>query len=272
MEVKGYDEHINSQQRQASGAGRRGMTLSAGQPSQSQSSTGAHASVGQFFDQLSASYDAAILKGIPPYAELIGSVLGYCDMDSNRPWSILELGCGTGNLSLAIREMFPKSKLTLVDLSPEMLTQAAAKLKQAGTPEDHLTLVANGFMALDFQPQSFDLVISSMALHHLLDSEKPVLYQRIFNWLKPGGLFRCVDETLSLPAFAQAKNMTLWEAWARESGATTEDLQVWIDHAEQHDHYAPLAEHFRWLQAVGFSNVDCYWRKLMWTTFGALKP
>ena len=229
------------------------------------------ASVGQFFDQLSASYDAAILKGIPPYAELIGSVLGYCNMESNAPWSILELGCGTGNLSLSIREMFPQAQLTLVDLSPEMLTQAAAKLKQAGMPDGQFTLVPNGFMALAFEPGQFDLVISSMALHHLLDDEKPVLYERIYNWLKPNGIFRCVDETLSLPAHAQAKNMTLWEAWARESGATTEDLQVWIDHAERHDHYSPLAEHFRWMQQAGFIEVDCYWRKLMWTTFGAEK-
>ena len=127
-------------------------------------------------------------------------------------------------------------------------------------------------MSLDFQPGQFDWVVSSMAMHHVPDLEKPVLYARLFNWLKPGGLFRCVDETLALPEQSQNKNLQQWEAWARQQGATTEDLNVWIEHAEQHDHYAPLYKHFQWLSEAGFKQVDCYWRKLMWTAFGGQKP
>jgi tRNA (cmo5U34)-methyltransferase len=259
--LSGYDNHTN-------GIELRGADMAL-HASDSTDKIGEMGSVGHFFGQISAGYDEAILKGIPPYAELIGSVLGYCFMEPSTPWSILELGCGTGNLSLSLREMFPNAQLTLVDLSPDMLTQAMLKL---GSPDRQVDLVPGSFMALEFQPGQFDLVVSSMALHHLQDADKPEMYRRIFSWLKPGGLFRCADETLSLPAQAQERNMLRWEAWALESGATPDDLNVWITHAEQHDHYASLANHFEWLQEAGFKEVDCYWRKLMWTTFGARKP
>ncbi len=224
-------------------------------------------SVGDFFDQVSEQYDQSIEKAIPPYREMFQAILGYCFWDRAQSLSILELGCGTGNLSLYIREIFPKAQLTLVDLSGEMLEHAAQKLGSG-----HITLVNQGFMSLDFADNTFDLVVSSMALHHLLDSEKPELYTRIYRWLKPNGLFRCGDETLAVPAEAHALNLSQWESWARQCGATQADIDLWSEHAEKYDHYAPLASHFQWLAQSGFQEIECYWRKLMWTVFGGRKP
>jgi len=229
-------------------------------------------SVEHFFDRVSEDYDAAIAKAIPPYAEMMKSVLGYCFMDTQAPWSILELGCGTGNLSLFVRDSFPNAHLTLVDLSADMLAQAALKLNNSGLSAQQINPVQGGFMELAFEPGQFDLVVSSMALHHLLDEEKPEMYRRIYTWLKPGGLFRCADETMAVPALSHEKNIAEWEVWSRSLGSTTRDIELWTEHAIQHDHYSPLASHFQWLQAAGFSEVDCYWRKLMWTSFGARKP
>ncbi len=226
-------------------------------------------SVGDFFDRASADYDESIRKAIPPYQEMFEALLGYCFLSRSANLRILELGCGTGNLSVYLRELFPNARLTLVDLSPDMLKQAAVKL---GGENDQLALLQGGFMDIAFASEQFDLIVSSMALHHLLDAEKPVLYQRIFQWLKPGGLFRCADETLSLPAAIQDENMRRWEIWARQNGTTDADIRFWTEHAEQYDHYAPLALHFDWLSQSGFQHVDCYWRKLMWTVFGGNRP
>lgn len=234
----------------------------------SETSSRPGASVGEFFDNVSEQYDQSIQKAIPPYREMFQALLGYCFFQENTTLSILELGCGTGNLSLYIRELFPTSRLTLVDLSPEMLEHAAQKLKD---DRGEIQLVNGGFMDLNFPESTFDLVVSSMALHHLTDTEKPELYNRIFRWLKPEGLFRCGDETLALPAEAQEGNLSRWEVWARQNGATDEDIRLWSEHAEQYDHYAPLFKHFQWLAQSGFSDIDCYWRTLMWTVFGARK-
>lgn len=225
-------------------------------------------SVGEFFNQVSADYDESIRKAIPPYREMFEALLGYCFLNSGQALNILELGCGTGNLTVYLQELFPQARLTLVDLSSEMLAQAATKL---GGASERLFLVEGGFMDIEFEPARFDLVVSSMALHHLTDAEKPVLYQRVFGWLKPGGIFRCADETMAQPEQAHTENMKHWEVWARQNGATDTDIQLWSDHAEQYDHYAPLQAHFKWLEQSGFTEIDCYWRKLMWTVFGGTR-
>lgn len=235
----------------------------------SQSSQFYPISVGDFFDQVSQAYDDSIRKAIPPYVEMFDALLGYCFFTTDAPLHILELGCGTGNLSVLLKERFPQAQLTLVDLSADMLKQASDKLGGEGT---HIHLVQSGFMGLCLEPGQFDMVISSVALHHLNDQEKPVLYARMFEWLKPGGLFRCADETLNVPRAIQDENMARWEVWARQNGAQDQDITLWTEHAAQYDHYAPLSDHFKWLAKSGFINVDCYWRKLMWTVFGCAKP
>lgn len=237
--------------------------------------------VGSFFDQVSAEYDDSIRKAIPPYQEMFEALIGYCtplpaSEQRQPPLRILELGCGTGNFSLLLRAQFPQAELVLVDLSQDMLKQAEHKLQHLKTTPEAavgpMQFLSSGFMDLEFEPSQFDLVISSMALHHLLDEEKTVLYQRIFSWLKPNGLFRCADEALAVPALIHERQMSQWEVMSRASGATDSDIALWSQHAEQYDHYASLADHFRWLQASGFEWVDCYWRKLMWSVFGAQKP
>jgi tRNA (cmo5U34)-methyltransferase len=226
-------------------------------------------SVGAFFDQVSDDYDESIRKAIPPYRDMLQALLGYCFLAPEKPLRILELGCGTGNLSILLQALFPSAHLTLVDLSSDMLKLAAPKL---GGETERLQLLQAGFMDVNFGDEAFDLVISSMALHHLKDNEKPVLYHRIFQWLQPGGLFRCADETLGVPESVHLENIRLWELQAKQNGATEADILLWSDHAQQYDHYASLGAHFQWLAASGFQDIDAYWRNLMWTVFGASKP
>lgn len=226
--------------------------------------------LGAFFGSISGEYDVSIFRGCPPYLEMLEALIQYVFLKSEAPLNILELGCGTGNLSRILVEQFPQGELTVVDLSEEMLAQTKSKLQKLGRS---VHTVANGFMEVTFPENHFDLVVSSLALHHVLDEDKPALYGQIFKWLKPGGKFRCADQCLALPAEqAHVLNFQRWEAWATQTGATAEELSMWKDHSSQYDHYASLGDHLLWLNQAGFAQVDCYWRKLFWTVFGAEKP
>jgi tRNA (cmo5U34)-methyltransferase len=236
---------------------------------------GVQESVEQFFNSLSGSYDERIFKGVPPYKEMITQLFTYLFFKDAPPNSILELGCGTGLLSECLRQQFPHATLTLVDLSAEMLTRTQERFQKADNMLFTGTVhyVQSDFVALELPQNSFDLVVSSLALHHVLDEGKPGVYQSIYHWLKPGGSFRCADQCLAVPTpLAHLKNISLWEAWARQSGSSDEDITLWAEHSQKFDHYAPLANHFEWLANAGFTHVDCYWKKLFWTVFGAEKP
>lgn len=237
--------------------------------------SGPSINVGEFFSGISAGYDESIIRGCPPYAEMMEELLLHLFLDTEAPLNIVELGCGTGNLSRLIAARFPNASLTLVDLSPEMLKLASEKLKkELQTPSaQNLKTLESDFNKLNLANGSVDLFVSSIALHHLLDPDKAALYKKLFTWLKSGGKFRCADECLSLPAdVAGEQNFHRWIAWATEKGASKEELDMWYQHALDYDHYAPIHHHLKWLETAGFTNIDCYWRKIFWTVFGADRP
>jgi tRNA (cmo5U34)-methyltransferase len=215
----------------------------------------------RFFDELSPDYDRGILSAVPVYSELLQALITYVLVEN--PVSILELGCGTGNVTRLLRQRYPQAAITVVDLSAEMLAATAAK---AGPVHP----VQSDFMT--FSPDApVNLVVSSLALHHLESGQKALLYARIRPWLAPGGQFLCADAVMTRPeATAHGIDRAQWMTWATAQGATPADLDAWQAHAAQYDHYDSLFDHFTWLQAAGFSNVDCYWKKAHWGVFGAL--
>jgi tRNA (cmo5U34)-methyltransferase len=228
------------------------------------------ASVRSFFDELSSEYDASIQRLIPQYQEIFETLVTYSFLDRQAPLRVLELGCGSGNLSLFIAHLFPNARLTLVDLSPEMLVQAKAKLS---AHLNRVTFQQANFLEVDLPENGFDWTVSSFALHHLPDPEKQVVYKHIHQWLQPGGILRIADGTAILPAeHGKPYLHTTWMAAAKEAGASDEECKLWMEHTQQYDHFASLHHHFQWLHDTGFSEVDCYWKKLHLAVFGAQKP
>lgn len=77
--------------------------------------------------------------------------------------AILDVGCGTGALLESVAARAPGTRRVGVDLSPAMLAVAHRKLG------DRASLVAAEAGHLPFPDQSFDLVLSSSALHYWPD-------------------------------------------------------------------------------------------------------
>lgn len=222
-----------------------------------------------FFSRISGDYDAAIMRAIAPYCDILQALLDTLPFASDAPLRIVDLGCGTGNLSRLLAEAFPRATFTLVDLSPEMLDATARKL-QHDNPSVPLTLLNDDFTRLSLPEASQDLIVSSFALHHIpLAAQKQALYAAIRGWLAPGGLFRCADGCLGVPHHVYETHTRHWTAMARAKGATQAEIDLWLQHERDFDHFEPLASHLAWLTAAGFADVDCYWRKHLWAVFGA---
>jgi tRNA (cmo5U34)-methyltransferase len=125
---------------------------------------------------------------------------------------------------------------------------------------------------LDFAPGSFDLVVSSLAMHHLDDSRKRALCGSSARWLRPGGWFVLCDRF-----HTDAPHLTdLYRRLRREHafarGATEEEWQQWTRHEVEHDLPCRLAGPLAWLRDAGFGTVDCVWRRYAWATILAGTP
>jgi SAM-dependent methyltransferase len=94
---------------------------------------------------------------------------------------VLDLGCGLGYFAREARARGAK-QVVGVDLSELMLEEARRRTDDAG-----IVYIRESLEAFAVEPASFDLVVSSLALHYLADYAG--LVRRVATWLEPGGRF-----------------------------------------------------------------------------------
>jgi len=92
-------------------------------------------SVKRHFEEEAQEFDDTILKLIPHYREMIDGMVRALPFPADSRISVIDLGCGTGTISKAVKEVFPNAEITCLDLAGNMIKMA--KLKLAGFADIH---------------------------------------------------------------------------------------------------------------------------------------
>ena len=104
---------------------------------------------------------------------------------------VLDVGCGTGSLAIvAKRRLGDTGEVHGIDAAPEMIAQATRKAAKAGL---RIAFQAGRAEALPFPDAHFDVVFSTLMLHHLPPPVRQSLGEEIQRVLKPGGRVIAVD-------------------------------------------------------------------------------
>lgn len=114
--------------------------------------------------------------------EMIAAAAKRVTPDATR---LLDLGCGAGNFSLKMSQVFPLREVTLVDLSANMLDRAVERLRPVGA---ELRAVQRDVRDLELAPESQDIVVAAAVLHHLrAEVEWAAVFRMLYAALRPGG-------------------------------------------------------------------------------------
>jgi len=205
------------------------------------------------FDDYARQYDAQRSMLIPCFNDFYSIAVSLADTDNQKP-DILDIGAGTGLLSSMVLRKFPDARLTLIDISEKMLEVAKERLKAAAG----VIYIVDDYTKHRFD-KTYDIVLSSLSIHHLPDKQKKQLFQTIYSILNPGGMFINADQVLGSTPFLETLYKKDWKRKVENSALTTKDLQSAYERTKL-DRMARLEDQLRWLEEVGFSDVDCVYK------------
>lgn len=169
--------------------------------------------------------EAMLLQALPPDLE-----------------RFIDLGTGNGRLIGLIRERHPYAHALGVDFSEPMLAHASERF--AGDP---LVELQRHDLAQPLPAQErVDAVVSALAIHHLDDARKRVLFGEVHALLRPGGVFVNLDLV------------------AAASSEQHERFRLAINRPEDDpaDRLAGLCDQLEWLREAGFKDADCQFKWL----------
>ena len=107
-----------------------------------------------------------------------------------NPKHILDIGCGTATLSLMLESTFPEACVTGLDGDEKILAIAKHKGQEA---QSKIRFVHAMSYAIPVSAGLFDVVTSSLMLHHLNAGDKTKTLREAYRVLQPNGTIAIAD-------------------------------------------------------------------------------
>jgi ubiquinone/menaquinone biosynthesis C-methylase UbiE len=168
-----------------------------------------HSDVRRSYDDLAAAYDTR-------WKKYIDATLAMAEqpLDLSGHERVLDVGCGTGELERRLIERWPPLRVIGIDISRNMLRQAAEKRMGA-------TLVAAEAHRLPLHQDAFDLVICANAFHYFRQPDGSLA--EMHRVLRPGGWLVLVDWC---DDYLSCKLCSLWLRWTDQAFYRTYSLRA----------------------------------------------
>lgn len=190
---------------------------------------------------------------------------------------LLELGCGDGALTEELLETNNGVSATLLDGGEGMIQRAKERLKGYQNTA-FIQATFQDLLGGKIKLETYDFIVSSMAIHHLEMDEKAHLFRHIASWLKQGGHFVDVDVVLPPSEELEEWYFDIWKDWLAHmmsqyniQDEVPEDLIRRYKDPLSMNKPDTLGDQLRALESAGFVDVDCYFKNGVFVVFGGVR-
>ncbi|AQT70724.1 class I SAM-dependent methyltransferase [Streptomyces sp. fd1-xmd] len=224
------------------------------------------------FDHASRTYDALVAANPGYHAHLRRSVRRLGLPAPGEGLRVLDLGCGTGASTAAIRCVLPAADITAVDASAGMLAKAAAKPWAGGVrfvhaPAEHLTTAAG-------LHGPFDAVFAAYLFRNLTDPD--AVLSTVRSALRPGGRLAVHEYSLSGRRTDRAVWTLVCRGIVQPAATLLGDGPLYRHLWRSVVHFDPADRFAARLREAGFAKVRALplpgWQTGITHTFVAVRP
>jgi tRNA (cmo5U34)-methyltransferase len=202
----------------------------------------------------------------PINLELIARAAACC---TPRARTVLDIGCGAGNATLALLQRIASLDCDLLDLSMPMLARARERVAAATT--GRVRIFQSDLRRASFDAGAYDIILAATVLHHLREEgEWREAFASIYQLLAPGGGVWITDLVCHENDAVQS---IMWGAYGDYLVSTSgeEGRDRCFAEIEREDTPRPLSFQLQLLREVGFSRVDVLHKNSCFAAFGAVK-
>ena len=115
---------------------------------------------------------------------------GAAEPEDGNIKRILDIGCGAGAMTMALKEKYPDAEVIGIDMSAPMVRYAHKRSLENGLDITFKQMPAE---ALDFEDGSFDLIVANLLFHELPVSVSKQVTREVHRLLRNGGVFHLFD-------------------------------------------------------------------------------
>jgi SAM-dependent methyltransferase len=205
--------------------------------------------------------------------------------------TIADIGAGNGTLGEVLLEQFSRAKVLSLDVNPAMIAAGQERLARFGDRARFIQFDFEGATWPVDAPGPFDAVVSSRAIHHVADEQKRVIFGWIYDRLRSGGCLlnydyiRAPSEALSAVYARLGTNEPRGDNAGQGHGGGHEHGNGGgghdhghghgdeaAGHQGHHSHTSTLLGQLAMLEAIGFVDVDAFWKQFGSVIYGARRP
>jgi len=205
----------------------------------------------EHFEKEAVVFDKLFLKVAPHYEEMLQALVDALPFHKKNRLEILDLGCGTGNLTQKVISVYPNAHITCLDMAENMLKMAKAKLK--GNPNIDFWL--GDIRDFDYG-KKYDAILGSLVLHHVEEKEKPLFYRKLSKALSKGGIFLNIDIFHSSSNYLQKRYIDQWKMFMKTNGLPMKKVNEMIARHHKEDRPVVFEDELSIMRKAGFKHIE----------------
>jgi len=221
----------------------------------------------EFDEQVAAVFDDMIERSVPFYRQNIELIIDLLLRRIRKGMRIVDLGSSTGSMLIELARRCNKEvTFTGIDNAPAMVELARKKAQAFDVKVD---FICEDIMKYDFS--SADIVLANYTLQFIRPIIRTDAVQKIYDSLKPGGLFICSEKILMQNSWLNKQIIDIYYDYKQQQGYSKSEIMQKREALENVLIPYTIEENRLMFKSCGFKSIDTFFQWGNFVTIAAFK-